>query len=132
MTAEKGETMKHAVQTRLSKLLGLLVELLDKPGEKISDVAAQYPKFHGVYAISDEEDSGVIYVGKSKPGTEGIGQCLRDHLRGGGDSDLGTWLGGDRGRAGRCLVRFIEAPDYIDRRNLEALAIAVLSPKYNK
>jgi len=120
------------MQTRLAKLLGLLVELLDKPGEKITDAARQYPKFHGVYAISDEKDSGVIYVGASKSGTDGIGQRLSDHLRGGGDSDLGTWLGGDREKAVRCLVRFIEAPDYIDRRNLEALAIAVLSPKYNK
>jgi len=121
--------MKHAVRIRLAKPLGLLEELLSKPPEKIN---AAYPTFHGVYAISDEEDSCVIYVGMTKTGADGIGQRLYDHLNNNGVSDLKTFLGGDKEKAGECHVRYIEVLEYLDRRNLESLAIAVLSPKHNK
>jgi hypothetical protein len=124
--------MKHGNQVRLGRVLTQFEELLSKTPEKMIDAVKRYPKRHGVYAISDPEDTEIVYVGMSKRGVDGVGQRIFDHLMNSGSSDLKIMIGGDKKKAEQYFVRIIEEDDYISRRNLEAVATGTLSPKFNK
>jgi excinuclease UvrABC nuclease subunit len=124
--------MKHGSQLRVGRVLVQLEELLSKPPEKMKDAVDRYPKRHGVYVISDPEDSEIVYVGMSRTAKEGVGQRLKDHLNNKEAAVLKSMVGGDKKKAEQYFVRIIEVDDNITRRNLEALAIGALSPKFNK
>jgi hypothetical protein len=71
----------------------------------------------------------------TKTAFEGLGQRLWDHLNMTGKTAktiLRTFMGGDKIAAGKCLIRMLEVEDRIERRNIESVAIGVLSPKFNK
>lgn len=113
-------------------MLVQLEKLLSSKPERINDAIKRYPTRHGVYAISDPEDFELIYVGMSKTGKEGVSERLWDHLNDREAAVLKSMVGGDKKKAEQYFVRIIEEDDYITRRNLEALAIGALSPRYNK
>jgi len=71
----------------------------------------------------------------TKTAVGGLGQRLWDHSNMTGKTAktiLRTFMGGDKTAAGKCLVRLLEVADRVERRNIEAVAIGILSPKFNK
>ena len=127
--------MKHAKQYKILAVEARVRELLSQQPITMREVVKLYPGFHGVYAISDPLDEEIIYVGLSKTAKGGIGQRLGDHINLTGKSAtsiLRTFVGGDISLARSYLVRVLQVDDWTERRNIEAVAIGALSPKFNK
>ena len=124
--------MKHGNQLRIGQVLTQLESLLSLKPVRMKEAFKHYPNRQGVYAISDPEDSEIVYVGMSVKAVGGVGQRLLDHLKNKEKAVLKSMVGGDRKEAERYFVRVFELDDYISRRNLEAFATSTLSPKYNK
>lgn len=127
--------MKHALQYKITEVDARVRELLAALPITMRNAVKDNPLYHGVYAISDPQDLEILYVGMSKNAKGGIGQRLDDHVSLTGESAtsiLRTWIGGDLEIARSYLVRILRVDDYFERRNIEAVAIGALSPKYNK
>ena len=117
---------------RVGKVMSQLEELLSKDFETMKDAVKRYPTRHGVYAISNPNDDEIVYVGMSKTAKDGVGQRLSDHLNNKEAATLKSMAGGDKKKAEEYCVRILEEDAFITRRNLEAFAIGVLSPRFNK
>lgn len=124
--------MKFQKQWKLEKAITELRKLLESTPKTMGDLVHEYPTYHGVYSISNFEDSEIIYVGMTKSARDGIGSRLWDHISNSGSSDLKQMMNGCKESAKSCNVRIIRIEDAIERRNVEAAGIAALSPRFNR
>ena len=127
--------MKFEIQERAKEIISKIEELLSSTPTTMKSIVEKRPSAHGIYAISDENDEAIIYVGMTKTAGGGVGQRLSDHLNMTGKTAktiLRTFMSGDKVAAGKCLVRILEVENRTERRNIESVAIGILSPKFNK
>ena len=127
--------MKHAKQYKILAVEARVRELLSQNPVTMGEIVKARPEFQGVYAISDPSDEEIVCVGLSKTAKGGIGQRLGDHINLTGKSAtsiLRTFVGGSLELARSFQVRVLRVDDWTERRNIEAVAIGALSPKFNK
>jgi hypothetical protein len=87
---------------------------------------------HGVYAVSDEDDQDVIYVGRSIRHCEGLGGRIHDHCHVRQPANLLSKIPEGRERIRRFWIRHILIEDSLVRRSTECYLISVFHPRLNK